>query len=449
MPHRETPGDPVSSTDLEFDGAPAPFCPPEPGSRAVYRGARVLDADGRGWRAGTTIVVDGSSIVRVAPDGEVPDGATGNLEVVDLAGRFVIPGLIDSHQHIATPPNRPVAEAWLRRQVHGGVTAIRDMADDLRQVADLARAARVGEIAAPDIFYAALMAGPSFFDDPRTWQVAQGAVPGEVPWMQAVTDETDLVLAVARGRGTFATAIKIYANLEPDLVARITEEAHRQGMLVWAHAAVFPARPADVVAARVDSVSHVDYLAYHLSAQVPGTYREHLEFVLDTADLAGGESPEMDELFGRMAEQETILDATASMWTRSPDASPLRLERPGVRARAAIAAPLTAQAHRAGVPIAAGTDYEAAPDDPWPALHHELAFLVEEVGMSPAEAIRSGTVVGAAALGLGHVMGTIEPEKLANFVVLAEDPLDDLGNLRSIVTTVKRGRRFPRASGSR
>ena len=145
----------------------------------------------------------------------VPDGA----EVVDLAGRFVIPGLIDSHQHLATPPDRVQAEAWLRRMVYGGVTAIRDMADDLRQIADLARACLVGEIPGPDIRYAALMAGPSFFDDPRTWQVSPGETPGTVPWMQAITDETDLVIATALARGTHASAIKIYADLPAELVA--------------------------------------------------------------------------------------------------------------------------------------------------------------------------------------------------------------------------------------
>jgi hypothetical protein len=52
------------------------------------------------------------------------------------------------------------------------------MADDLRQMADVTRAARVGEIAAPDIYYAALMAGQSFFDDPRTQAIAHGATAG-------------------------------------------------------------------------------------------------------------------------------------------------------------------------------------------------------------------------------------------------------------------------------
>ncbi|MFD0599639.1 hypothetical protein ACFQZ4_51035 [Catellatospora coxensis] len=159
--------------------APTPYAPPEPGTVTAYRNATLIDGTGAPARPGITIVVDGDVIIEVIPDADatVPDG----VAVVDVGGAYVIPGLIDSHQHLATPPNRPVAEAALRRQVYGGVTAIRDMADDLRQIADLTRATRIGEIPGPDIHYASLMAGPSFFDDPRTWQVSQGGTPATSP----------------------------------------------------------------------------------------------------------------------------------------------------------------------------------------------------------------------------------------------------------------------------
>ena len=147
------------------------------------------------------------------------------------------------------------------------------MADDLRQVGDLARACLVGEIPGPDIHYAALMAGPGFFDDPRTWQVSQGETPGQVPWMQAITDETDLVIATALARGTHASAIKVYADLSADLVAAIVTEAHRQGIPVWAHLSVFPALPLDVVGAGVDVVSHVSLLPWQTRADAAATYK--------------------------------------------------------------------------------------------------------------------------------------------------------------------------------
>ena len=343
-----------------------------------------------------------------------------------------------------TPPNRAQAESWLRRQVYGGVTSIRDMADDLRQVADLARATLVGEIPGPEICYAALMAGPTFFDDPRTWQVSQGATPGQVPWMQAVTEGTDLPLAVARAAGTSASAVKVYANLPGPTVAAIAAEAHCQGLGVWAHAAVFPATPGEVVAAGADVVSHVTLLVHDDAPRPLTSYRDKPP--VDHARFTGGQDPAMAALLAEMARRGTILDATAGLWAwlaEQDDATPE--ERDRALADSALAAALTAQAHRAGVAVSTGTDYETGPEDPWPSLHAELRFLVERCGLSTAEVIRAATRTGARSMGREEELGTVEAGKLADFVVLAEDPLADLAALRSICFTVKHGHRFDRA----
>src|SRR3546814_15729057 len=79
------------------------------------------------------------------------------------------------------------------------------------------------------------------------------------------------------------------------------------------------------------------------------------------------------------------------------------------------------------------------------ALHEELELLATRAGMPPLQVIRSATLIGAMTIGKAGEMGTVEAGKLANLVVLERNPLDDLGNLRSVVFTVKRGRRFYRA----
>ena len=407
----------------------------------VYRDATIFDGTGTAPAPGRSVVVEGDRIVEVAATEAVavPEGA----EVVDLAGRFVIPGLVDSHQHLATPPDRAQAEAWLRRMVYGGVTSIRDMADDLRQVADLARACLVGEIPGPDIHYAALMAGPSFFDDPRTWQVSQGETPGLVPWMQAITDETDLVIATALSRGTHASAIKIYADLSADLVAAIVAEAHRQGVPAWAHLSVFPAMPLDVVRSGVDVVSHVSLLAWQTQADAAPTYRSKAPIDPTTVDP---DDPRITAVLDAMLEHGTILDVTASMW-ESDEVLADATEDDVVRAQgtAELSARLTARAFAAGVPISTGSDYELPVDAAFPALHQELYFLHERCGIPAAEVLRSATQVGARSAGVGADRGTIEAGKLADLVVLDRDPLADLRNLESIWCTVKRGARHLRA----
>src|SRR4051812_41588326 len=291
--------------------AAAPFEPAHIGTRIVYRHAALIDGTGAPLRADMAVVTDRQRIAAVLPDRALTPAQLAGAEQVDLGGRFLLPGLIDSHQHLATPPDRPAAEASLRRDVYSGVTAIRDMADDLRQVGDLARAARVGEIPSPDIYYAALMAGPSFFADARTQAAAEGADAGHVPWMQAIDDRTDLRLAVAMARGTSASAIKIYANLPGRLVAAITAEAHRQGIPVWAHGMVFPATPREVVGAGVESVSHTCYLAYQAMPVRPDSYGHR--FPIDAA-LFERDNPVMAALFADMHRRGTILDATLRVY---------------------------------------------------------------------------------------------------------------------------------------
>jgi imidazolonepropionase-like amidohydrolase len=424
--------------------AAPPFEPPHSGTRTVYRHAALIDGTGRPLQPDMAVVTDGERIVAVRQDKALSTAELAGANQVELSGKFLLPGLIDTHQHLATPPNRPEAEARLRRDIYSGITATRDMADDLRQVADITRAARVGEIPSPDINYAALMAGPSFFVDPRTQAIAEGAVAGKVPWEQSIDAKTDLVLAIARAKGTYATAVKIYANLPGRLVAAITKEAHRQEMRVWAHGMVFPATPFEVVDAGVDTVSHTCYLAYQAMTKRPDSYQHR--FPLE-ASLFDRDNPLMARLFADMAERGTILDATLHVYREVEDAARQQGKPP--LCTVALAGKITNQAYRAGVQISSGTDGDTPANDPYPALFDELQLLHDAAGLPPMAVVQAATLNGAKAMGDAQDMGTIVRGKLANMVVLERNPLDDVRNFRSVVLTVKRGRRFPRVEFAR
>jgi imidazolonepropionase-like amidohydrolase len=320
------------------------------------------------------------------------------------------------------------------------------MGDDLRALADLARASRVLEIAGPDLYYAALFAGRDFMNDPRMIACSQGAKVGETPWMRGIDEKTDLTNAVTLAKGTGAIAIKIYANLSAALVAKIVAEAHRQGMQAWAHSMVFPATPREVIDAKPDCVSHIGYFGYQAMDKRPQKYQEREKFPIDSAPFANGDNKIMASLFDAMKERKIILDATnyvyetiERMRARDPQHAP-----PPPFCSSKLAELLTAQAYKHGVLISAGTDSFAPWEDPYSALQGEIEILVRKVGMNPMDAIRSATLISAMSMGEQSEMGTLEPGKLANIAFLSANPLEDIEAVRQVALTVKRGAQYLR-----
>lgn len=408
----------------------------------VYLGATLIDVNGGPPLVNTAIVVQGEKIEAVL-DASTYTPAK-DVRVVNVKGKYVIPGMIDSHVHLATPPNRAYALALLNRNIYGGVTAVRDMGDDARVMAGLAYGARFSEFPAPDIAYTALFAGQGFFDDPRVQSSSLGEVVGQVPWMREVNAVTELQQAVTLARGTGATAIKIYANLTSDLVTKIVDEAHRQQMPIWAHGAVFPATPMQVVQAGADSVSHICMLAYQ-AQKMPLTYHRRAD--VDESVFAKGMPESLNALFAEMKKRGTIMDATLFVY-----ATIERMRRelpegqgPPIYCSADLAGRLAKAAHLAGVEFSVGTDAPGELEDAYPALQHELELLVSQAGMTPLQALRSATVIGARSLNREAEMGSIEPGKLANMVFLNADPSKTITATRDVALTVKRGHEFKRS----
>ena len=418
----------------------APLCAlAAPDEVTLYRDVSLFDGTGAAIAAHRSILVKGERIEQVGgADLAAPQGA----RIVEGQGAFVIPGLIDSHVHLATAPRRAEAEAIMRRDLYGGVTAVRDMAGDARFLAELSRETMLGEVAGPDVAYAALMAGPDFFVDPRTHAASQGLTAGAVPWLQAVDGNTDLRVAVAEARGTGASAIKIYADLPGSTVHAIVAEAHRQHFPVWAHAMVFPATPADGIDAGADVISHACMLAYQAMKDKPNRYHDRAAVRPELIDRAN--DPVLAGLFHAMRAKGTLLDATLRVYQEGEKREEKDPHRSGSYCPLELAAAITAQAHRAGIPVSAGTDGVAPANDPWPELFDEIDLLAGRADFTPAEALQAATVVSAKAMGREADLGTIQPGKLADFVLLGEDPTKNLAALHTVRMVVKRGTVYPR-----
>jgi imidazolonepropionase-like amidohydrolase len=304
------------------------------------------------------------------------------------------------------------------------------MAGDAVELADHARFAAAPSAPAPRVYFAALVAGPSFFDDPRPRASAHGGEPGRVPWLRAVQGSTDLAALVGEARATGATGIKIYANLDAELVAAVSEEAHLQGMRVWSHATVYPASPLEVVQAGVDVVSHANYLAWQIASRIPDTYAAGFQGMMQTTPPPP-DHPAIDLLLDEMLARGTLLEPTLGVThAREPSAAP--------GSWAAFSDAVTARAHARGVRLVAGTD-GMAPAGGQPNIHLEMELLVEYAGLSTMEAITAATANAAEAIGRADEVGTIEPGKLADLVILDADPLADIHDTRRVVFVVKGG----------
>src|SRR5688572_15853704 len=367
------------------------------GPALVLDGLTVIDMTGAPPQERTSILIRKGRIADLFPTGS--HTAPASARVLDLAGHFAIPGLIDAHVHLTSPFERSGQQDSLSRfLLLGGVTAIRDMAGDGVVLRERARAALLDSVISPRIFYSTLVASPHFFaNEPRAPGIARGGVPGTLDWQRSVGSARDARAVAAGAKAIGATGIKIYAELTPELIQAVTREAHAHGLKVWSHAAVMPAKPRDAVLAGVDVLSHIFMLAYETQDSLPARYVDGLDLLI-YGEPPGG--PAMASLLGEMQRRGTLLDATLVAAKRVAQSRRV-LEgnlshMQGLDRWSITAARL---AHQAGVRFVAGTDFSGYPgQDELPTLHEELSIFVEEVGLTPAEALAAATTNAAAML---------------------------------------------------
>jgi len=387
----------------------------------------IIDVNHRTPLSHQTVLISNGRIQSIFNSGSkpIPDTAV----IIPMSGRFLLPGLIDSHVHMATDPsgtdNRAHTTDVLKRMLFSGVTTVRDMAGDARVLSGLSREAQLGEIESPDIYYSALMAGPDFFKDPRTASSTRGGVSGHEPFMQSITDTTNLVLAVGQAKGSGASGIKLYADLSARLVKNIVSEANKQNINVWGHAWLQEAIPSDLVNAGVGSISHVPLLVREIRGEIPTNWKS----MTHNSSFWDETIPDLSDLFNLMKSHHTILDATLltyKKWAESDTTARWAYE---------VGKRITSQAYKAGVTICAGTD-----DDQEQFVQDELRLLVSDAGFLPIDAIIAATSHCAMALRLQEDRGTIESGKLADLLILDKNPLINIDNIGTVYMVIKNGR---------
>lgn len=379
-----------------------------------------LTSEGSSVKKGTITIEDGKikeieykDLSKIYPD----------AKVIDLQGKYILPGLIDSHVHLATVPkanrneNNEYMEKQLDLMLFSGITTVRDMVGNGIILADYKRATRLNQVPGPEIFYAAQFAGPEYFNEVRRY-ASRFESQTDTPWEQTITDTTNMQLAIARAKGAGVTGIKIYAELSPQLVAKITKEAHAQGIKAWSHSAVFPASPYSIAEAGVNTMSHAWDIMYGLKDE----YEITRNSLLDGIDYK-----QLDKLLLLMKKNNIILDATNYIAENNNMTN-------GVK--------ITKRAHELGVKISTGTDwpYTFEPEIP---LFKEMRLLIDKCGFTTADVLYSATKIGTETIGLND-RGVLEPGKRADILIVNKNPLEDIENIKEHYITIKSGIIFKR-----
>jgi imidazolonepropionase-like amidohydrolase len=378
--------------------------PPRP---LVVTNATVIDGVGAAPVRGATVLVRDGKIERVvAGRVDAPAGAT----VVDLKGRWLLPGLIDAHAHI-----RDLASA--RAVLASGVTTVRSLGVDHFADVGIRELNHAGVADLPDVLAAGYHVRPRpadafFLDVPQLADLMTGGVNGAENVRRMVraliahgADEIKIMATERAGLPETDPRKRVYSDEE---LAAAVDEAKKAGRTVAAHAHGDEGAAA-AVRAGVRTIEHGTYLSDQTLALMKerGTcFVPTIATVVDLIDVGGDYDNAVLSVRGR------------AMLPRVRDAAK--------------------RASRMGVRLVAGTDTDYGVRSTR-RLQDEIAELVD-AGLSPMDAIKAATSVAAQCLGVDQRIGTVKPGLEADLIAVDRDPLADVGALRDIVLVVNNGR---------
>jgi hypothetical protein len=424
-------------------GTPAPA--DAPGTIAITH-VTVVDVAGGPSRADQTVLVSGNRIVRVAPAAEVrvPRGAT----VVDGAGKYLIPGLWDMHTHAGSYGDTTGHPA-LTLQLALGITGIRDMgAMDFTRVKGWRDDVAAGRLTGPRMKVASpVVESVRWMETVRRWETEAGKNTDWLDVRYGPRTPADAVHFVDSAVALGADHIKVRNWPDSAISAALVARARLRGIPVVAHPNLpFP---------ETGVASYEHQIFPTLRKTDAGRDSLFRQWAANGVAFV----PTLVTGVGRLYPPDTLLswiDPARDPKYRYVPADMLAEWRGELQVAAANEQPVDWQAawdrrlrevremRAAGVRILAGSDFGAPLVVPGFDLHAELARLVDDIGMTPGEALRAATLDPARFLGMADSLGTVQPGRLADLVLLDADPLADIRNTRRIRAVIANGRLLDR-----
>jgi imidazolonepropionase-like amidohydrolase len=369
----------------------------------AYEGARLIVGDGRVVENGT-LLVQGDKIAQAgaAASVQVPAGATR----VNLAGKTVMPMVIDTHVHLST--ERAALIRDLKQRAYYGVSAALSLGTDGYGLLDV----RGQEIPGAARFFSAgrgiTMQEPGRTNVPY-W--VSGPAEGRKAVEELAAHKVDIVKIWVDTRDGK------YKKLTPEIYGAVIDEAHKRGLRVTAH--LFDLEDAKgLLRAGVDALAH-GVRDRDIDDEFVAMFKARPSLVLTPNLPDRGVKVDLSWLKpGLGPNQLAMLEAANN-------------DRPVAQTLYGIQARNLARLNAAGARITLGTDGNRA----WGA-HEEMQDMVA-AGMTPMQVIVAATRNSAEFLRMDS--GTLQPGKSADFIVLDANPLDDITNTRRISAVVLRG----------
>jgi imidazolonepropionase-like amidohydrolase len=404
---------------------------PQPSPPIVIHAGQLLANPGEPALREQTVVVSDGKIIAVVAGYEDPTRYGAGAKVIDLKDRFVLPGLIDLHKHIAMPldadPETLASEARLtlvtastaKAVLHAGVTTIRDVGDNTGITFAVRDSIAAGIIEGPRIFAAGRIVSRTgghgtWKPQPGELQHPRGGCDGPESCRRVVRENveagSDWIKVTVSGSGGEATG---QANAEPimfpDEVRAVMEAARTAGRPVAAHAHSIAA----IKLALESGARTIDHGTYFDESSAP-LFKKKGAFLVPTAYVAefvSGQLEKFSAMPGRMPAEEL------KKWTQAAMATPGR-------------------AWRAGVRMGIGSDSGVASDAHATAREVELYVAA---GVPAAEAIKAATANGAEILGMQDRIGRIRVGFEADLIAVAGDPVQDVAKIRAVSFVMKGG----------
>ena len=399
----------------------------------ILEGATLIDGTTTPPKPNSVIVIDGNKIDNVSDTVKYFDrdknllylhNTTKSL-VLNLTGKYIIPGLFDMHAHVAgvlkNSYNETKSENFLKILLINGVTAIRNPGGPTTESVGLREKVSAGEIVGPKIFTAGRL-----INNPQ--------IP--IPFVEKqVHTEQEVRQEVRNQASEGVDYIKLYVGLRPNLVKAAIAEAHAHGLKVIGH--LYLTSWTGAANLGIDALTHgVPVSPFLLSEDKQKTFYEagddpfnHFLW-LSLVDL---NSTKIREMINTLAKHKIPVDPTLDIYEAmlKGDMKEKYLWPKVLR--------LTKMMYDGGVKILSGTDLPNFGLIPGQSLHHELELL-QETGISPSDIVRIATANGAQALGILDKVGTIQAGKEANMVILASNPMVNISNTKKIEAIINEGK---------